>query len=100
MESKPSDLANGGQISWSPNLQIWQTEIGYYGVQTFRFGKRRSVMESKPSDLAIGNLVTSKSKGLDSKKTKNLVTSKSEGLDSKKFIESFYVVSECLEIPR
>jgi len=55
MESKPSDLANGGQISWSPNLQIWQTEIGYYGVQTFRFGKRRSVMESKPSDLANGD---------------------------------------------
>jgi len=41
-------------------------------------------MESKPSDLANGNLVTSKSKGLD----------------SKKFIESFYVVFECSEIPR
>ncbi|MCK5523857.1 MAG: hypothetical protein KAI83_12060 [Thiomargarita sp.] len=49
MESKPSDLAG------SPNLQIWQR------VQTFRFGR-----ESKPSDLAVGHLITSKSKGLDS----------------------------------
>ena len=46
MESKPSDLANG---------------------------ERSDIMESKPSDLAIGNLVTSKSKGLDSKKPKPYV---------------------------
>ena len=29
--------------------------------------KLSDIMESKPSDLAVGNLVTSKSKGLDSK---------------------------------
>jgi len=50
-QEEPSDLAR------SPNLQIWQ------GVQTFRFGR-----ESKHSDLAVSNLITSKSKGLDSKK--------------------------------
>ena len=57
-------------------------------------------MESKPSDLAVSNLVMSKSKGLDSKKklsnvmeskpsdlaVSNLVTSKSKGLDSKKVL--------------
>jgi hypothetical protein len=70
---------------WSPNLQIWHSASG---VQTFRFGIQ--LLESKPSDLAPSNLVTSKSKGLDSKKElrPNLLDSKKELrpnlLDSKK----------------
>jgi len=68
------------RILWSPNLQIWLSVIWSRpnlkvwipkNTKTYASVLKTllsDIMESKPSDLAVDNLVTSKSKGLDSKK--------------------------------